>query len=306
MSSKPRCSTPSGAVSRSACGLNEVVANMKVMMRAISHRTTRSYREGHGHGRETGHRSKVVPVWGCLSRPTSENNGPQRDGPGKPSPSLDRLRSETGSEIPSYRRLPCNSIELIPEKEIIVRTTSRTALTIATILALLLPAAADASPASSLERPQSVSQTDTVTTPEERSVEAIEGVGLKLSMMSGDRVTVSDGSAHWFNSSGETVATIELSADGQDSDFSFDPIRHVIAPTRPDPTQASAGSRMQQMAARKCIPKWIGWAWNITWGGLVCLPLSVGVSGVATPIAGAVTASACEAAGGALTTAYSC
>lgn len=44
--------------------------------------------------------AEMVPVRGCLSRPTSEHNGPQKDGPGKLSPSLDRLRSETGSETP--------------------------------------------------------------------------------------------------------------------------------------------------------------------------------------------------------------
>lgn len=229
----------------------------------------------------------------------------RRTGKAESEPRQAALRDRIGNSYPTAVSLVIQS-NSFRKKEILVRTTSRTALTISTIFALLLPAAANASPTPSLERPQSISQTDAVTTPEERGVEAIEGVGLKLSMMSGDRVTVSDGAAHWFNSSGETVATIELSADGRDSDFSFDPIRQVIAPTRTDSPQVSAGSRMQQMAARKCIPKWIGWAWNITWGGLVCLPLSVGVSGVATPIAGAVTASACEAAGGALTTAYSC
>lgn len=54
------------------------------------------------------------------------------------------------------------------------------------------------------------------------------------------------------------------------------------------------------------MPKWIDWAFNIAWGGLVCLPASAGASGVATPIAGAATAAACEAAGGALVTAISC
>lgn len=80
--------------------------------------------------------------------------------------------------------------------------------------------------------------------------------------------------------------------------FSYNSLTKTIEPAN---TKTSGGA-----SASACIPKWIGWAWGITWGALVCLPLGAGVSGVATPIVGVITGQACTAAGGALVTAKSC
>lgn len=124
--------------------------------------------------------------------------------------------------------------------------------------------------------------------------------GLKLNTQPGDTVKISDGKAIWQDDAGNLVAEIELTAEAEGIDFSYDSASSTIK------AQSPTSGDGEMATASRCMPKWIGWAYNIVWGGLVCLPASVGVSGIATPIAGAVTAAACEAAGGALTTAVSC
>lgn len=46
--------------------------------------------------------------------------------------------------------------------------------------------------------------------------------------------------------------------------------------------------------------------WNVLWDATVCTPLSLGISGLASPIAGVSADIACSAAGGTLTAALGC
>lgn len=100
--------------------------------------------------------------------------------------------------------------------------------------------------------------------------------------------------------SGCCTRRIRFSAGGglHDIAFTYDETKHLL---RPEATRA-----LEDDEYAGCMPKWWGWFFGITWGGLVCVPATAGASGVATPIAGAVTEMACAAAGGALVTAISC
>ena len=136
----------------------------------------------------------------------------------------------------------------------------------------------------------------------QRSAVPVEGGGLKLNVLDGDRVAVSGGTVSWTDQSGSTVVTISLVSE-QDgvARFIYDAASHMV---RPVATKEKTGS--QVTTRKKFMPRWWGWFYNISWGTLVCLPASVGASGVATPIAGIARGVACEAAGGALVTAISC
>lgn len=140
-----------------------------------------------------------------------------------------------------------------------------------------------------------------------RSVTPVEGSGLQLGTLEGDNVEIQDGVALWTDSQGDLVAQIALRGEGdQDLVFSYDSVSKRIAPeTSSEASTPFVGDMMYANSAR-CMPSWVGWGWNIAWGGLVCLPLGVGVGAVATPIAGVATDLACNAAGGALTTATAC
>lgn len=128
------------------------------------------------------------------------------------------------------------------------------------------------------------------------------GDGLKLNIVDGDSVNITDDVALWSDENGAVIASIELDNRGNESiTFRFDEeTQTILAESVGD--QGSNGA----ISARACMPKWVAWAFNIVWGGLVCIPATLGASGVATPIAGIATAAACNAAGGVLTTAISC
>lgn len=134
----------------------------------------------------------------------------------------------------------------------------------------------------------------------QRSAVPIEGEGLKLNTQPDDQIRIEGGTVTWLDSAGGVVATIGVSSDqGEDVPFTYDEAAHLL---RPD----AAPELGAEAFADGCMPKWWGWFFNIAWGTLVCLPATAGVGGVATPIAGAITGAACEAAGGALVTAVSC
>lgn len=133
--------------------------------------------------------------------------------------------------------------------------------------------------------------------------ESDDNSSLELQTLPGDKITISnsEGIAIWTSKTGELIATIQLnSTDSSHIDFSYDPFTKTISPISDNNIHEKSAT------TSRCIPKWLGWSWGVIWGGLVCLPLGVGVSGVATPIAGVVTGQACTAAGGALVTAKSC
>lgn len=128
------------------------------------------------------------------------------------------------------------------------------------------------------------------------------GDGLKLNIVEGDSVNITDDVALWRDENGAVIASIELDNKGnQNITFRFDEETQTIL-AEPKGGQGPNGA----ISARVCMPKWVAWAFNIAWGGLVCIPATLGASGVATPIAGIVTGAACNAAGGVLTTAISC
>lgn len=134
-----------------------------------------------------------------------------------------------------------------------------------------------------------------------RAIKESENDSLQLQILPGDKISISnaDGLATWTSKTGEVVATIQLQGTGNSKvNFSYNPLTKTIEP--------AASSVSKGASASACIPKWVGWAWGVTWGALVCLPLGAGVSGVATPIVGVITGQACAAAGGALVTAKSC
>ena len=138
-----------------------------------------------------------------------------------------------------------------------------------------------------------------------RSVSETE-TGLKLTLAQGDNIKTDGNAVFWFSKDGNLVAQLSgTSEQHPEMALTYNPSTQTLSPTSPSAEQVDL-NQIQERTANNCMPKWWAWAWNITWGGLVCLPLSVGASGVGTPIAGALTASACEAAGGALTTAASC
>jgi len=133
----------------------------------------------------------------------------------------------------------------------------------------------------------------------QRSAVPIDGEGLRLNTQPGDLIRVEGDTVTWLDGAGGVVATINLSPEkGESVPFTYDETKHLL---RPEATRA-----LEDDEYAGCMPKWWGWFFGITWGGLVCMPATAGASGVATPIAGAVTEMACAAAGGALVTAISC
>jgi hypothetical protein len=133
----------------------------------------------------------------------------------------------------------------------------------------------------------------------QRSAVPVQGQGLKLNMVEGDEISIEGDAVTWTDSAGLIVARIDITSPDSGMTFYFDESTQMIR-------EEGASFVSPDLPQGYCMPKWIGWAFNIAWGGLVCLPASAGASGVATPIAGAATAAACEAAGGALVTAISC
>lgn len=121
--------------------------------------------------------------------------------------------------------------------------------------------------------------------------------GLKLNTVEGDSVILQGGHVDWRSGQGAVIASIELSSDESDASFRYDPVSQLIVAEK----KSNSG-----ISANACIPKWIAWAFNITWGTLVCIPAAAGAGGIATPLVGIVTGAACEAAGGAMVTAVSC
>mgnify|MGYP000859944134 FL=1 len=133
----------------------------------------------------------------------------------------------------------------------------------------------------------------------QRSAVPVQGQGLKLNMVEGDEISIEGDAVTWTDSAGLIVARIDITSPDSGMTFYFDESTQMIR-------EEGASFVSPDLPQGYCMPKWIGWAFNIAWGGLVCLPASAGASGVAPPIAGAATAAACEAAGGALVTAISC
>lgn len=135
----------------------------------------------------------------------------------------------------------------------------------------------------------------------ERSAVPTEA-GLKVNTVDGDSVSIVDNVATWRDQAGNTIAEIDLDDENNpDTEFRYDEATQTIV-------AESASERKPDgvMAPAACMPKWVAWAFNITWGGLVCIPATIGVGGIATPIAGIATGAACEAAGGAMVTAVAC
>jgi hypothetical protein len=137
----------------------------------------------------------------------------------------------------------------------------------------------------------------------ERSAVPTE-TGLKLNTAEGDSVNITDNVASWRDQAGNTIASINLDNEGnQDTKFRYDEATQTIAAESASERNLNPDGLMSPAA---CMPKWVAWAFNITWGGLVCIPASLAAGGIATPIAGILTGAACEAAGGAMVTAVSC
>ncbi len=131
----------------------------------------------------------------------------------------------------------------------------------------------------------------------ERSAVPTEN-GLKLNIDSGDSVDIANNVATWRDQTGNIIASIDLdNKDNENVVFRYDEAAQMIV------AETAAHGGVMRAA---CMPKWVAWAFNITWGALVCVPASAAASGIATPIVGIVTASACEAAGGAMITSVSC
>lgn len=170
---------------------------------------------------------------------------------------------------------------------------------VATVLSVFLFGVGSAHAESTSE---SVGQVAVDETGNERSAVPTED-GLKLNTAPGDTVSLDNDVASWTDLDGNIIASIELDDEGDsDTKFRFDEESQTISAE--SATEKNLPEGMVVQAA--CMPKWVAWAFNITWGGLVCIPASLAASGVATPIAGIATGAACEAAGGAMVTAVSC
>lgn len=135
-----------------------------------------------------------------------------------------------------------------------------------------------------------------------RSIVPVSGQGLNVHTLAGDTIVVKNNIATWRDATNHTIATINLTVhDGQHVDFGYSKVLHRIAPTVSLETALERGGKKHH-----CIPKWIGVGWNVLWDATVCTPLSLGISGLATPLAGVSADIACSAAGGTLTAALGC
>ena len=119
-----------------------------------------------------------------------------------------------------------------------------------------------------------------------RSFDAMDGVGLKPHLQSGDKVTLSGATVNVHNKHGDLVASVdaELPKDMklfQDKDGTIVPV-------------SSSG-----IAERACTNnKWVKWGVGAAVEGLVCIPASAGTAGAA--------GIPCTIAAGAAATAVGC
>ena len=179
-----------------------------------------------------------------------------------------------------------------------MRTTSFRPL-VATAMAVLAFSSAGmgAATAYAVPAPSDTTQVALDQSGNERSAVPTED-GLKLNTAVGDSVDIANNVATWRDQVGNVIASIDLDNGGNENVvFRYDEATQMIV--------AQTVHHGGVMTAA-CIPKWVAWAFNITWGALVCVPASAAASGIATPIAGIFTGSACAAAGGAMITAVSC
>lgn len=122
--------------------------------------------------------------------------------------------------------------------------------------------------------------------------------GLKLNTVEGDDVSIVNNVASWYDEAGNLIASIDLSNESDEAiTFVYDEAEQTIVARTAD---------RDPMTRAACMPKWVAWAFNITWGALVCVPATAGATAIATPIEGITTEIACTAAGGAMITAVSC